>query len=114
MRLSLQGVEGADRITVVVVPRHDWDWNVVSRFYPPSWLICFTEKDDFEVAKRELWESRGETVHVLSMNRLPITTTEVRARVAGGANWREFISEHAHEYFVDIDGPRRLFGGIET
>lgn len=113
MRLMLLLIEGlqADRVIVpVVVPRHDWDWAVVSRFYPPNRVICLTAKDDFEVAKKDLWERRGERVRVVDLPVDPLTTTAIRQRVADGDEWRNYLPQATWSYFEAIDGPKRVFG----
>lgn len=113
MNLSLRG-EGLEKIVcVTIAPRHDLDWSLASQFYPPKRIICLTNKDEFESAKLELWRRRGETVRVLDVKAElePLTTTEIKRRINAGEPWERFISEAAHAYFREIDGPTRVFSG---
>ena len=111
MRLCLEHYGLQDRVQTWLAPRHDLDWNLVKGFYPENRLICLTVKDDFEAAKAALWRERGERVHVfeeLAAEQV-LTTTEIRRRVAAGEDWRVYLPSSCHEYFVDIDGPSRVF-----
>lgn len=112
MRLGLAGHGLLENVSVIVAPRHDLDWSYVSEFYPPKRIICLTAKDSFESAKAALWASRGERIHVFHDldSAAVLTTTSIRRNVLGGADWRRFLPESSHEYFDEIDGPRRIFG----
>lgn len=115
VRLMLLGLEQHqldDDVTVMVAPRHDLDWEHVSRFYPRRRLICLTDKDDFEQAKADLWTQRGERIYVFRnfRNELTLTTTKIRALVRSGADWRSFMPEASHAFFAEIGGPERVFG----
>nr|MDT0663353.1 hypothetical protein [Micromonospora sp. DSM 115978] len=112
MRLALAGAGLSHQVAVMAAPRHDLDWPAVAQFYPPQRIICLTAKDDFESAKASLWRSRGEQLHIFAELGPAdvLTTTQIRARVAAGADWRQVIPESCHQYFAAIDGPRRVFG----
>jgi len=112
MELGIDGCGFSGKVIVLAAPRHDLDWERVKELYPARRIICLTAKDDFEQAKVELWRERGEEVRVLSdlTSGQVLTTTSIRKLVADGADWREFLVESCHEYFTDIDGPRRVFG----
>jgi hypothetical protein len=75
-------------------------------------VVCVTAKDEFEGVKARLWRQRGERVHVFEElgGRQVVTTTEIKAMVAAGADWRRFIPEACHAFFEEIDGPPRVFG----
>lgn len=112
MRLALDEYGLAGHVSIIFAPRHDLDWTVAQNFYPPNRLICLTAKDEFDLAKAALWRSRGEQVNVF--NHLGptdiLTTTEIRRCVAAGEPWQKFIVPTCHEFFAEIDGPRRLAG----
>ncbi|MFF0824166.1 hypothetical protein ACFYUR_27645 [Micromonospora haikouensis] len=112
MRLALAGEGMADRVALIVAPRHDLDWPTVAQFYPPRRVICLTAKDAFEAAKETVWRSRGERVHVFAElgPHEVLTTSTIRGEVAAGADWRAFLPAACHSYFAEIDGPRRVFG----
>jgi hypothetical protein len=114
MRFGLEGHGLLDRVTVLAAPRHDLDWGRVAEFYPPRRIICLTSKDKFEAAKGTLWEQRGERVHVFSEldEKNVLTTSRIRQLVAAGVDWRHFLPERSHSYFLEIGGPARVFGVI--
>lgn len=111
MRQAVEAYRLTDQVSVVTAPRHDVNWEAVRQFYPPHRVICLTVKDDFEVAKAELWRSRGERVHIFDQFGPAdvLTTTEIRNRVTAGEPWQRFIVAACHDYFVSINGPQRLF-----
>ncbi|WBB76681.1 hypothetical protein O7602_14585 [Micromonospora sp. WMMD1128] len=111
MRMALEGEGIADRVALLIAPRHDLDWQSVAQIYPPKRLICLTAKDKFEAAKETVWRSRGEQVHVFADLAAAdvLTTTAIKAKVAAGTPWATFIPPSCHSFFAEIDGPRRVF-----
>ncbi len=95
MRLSLDGAGLHENVMVMVAPRPDWDWNLVSQFYPPQRVICLTRKDEFELAKAEAWKKLGEHIEFLDLTPIQpvLTTTEIRQRVRSGDDWKKYIIE---------------------
>jgi nicotinamide mononucleotide adenylyltransferase len=111
VRLGLEEYGLQNQVTVTMAPRHDIGWDLAAGFYPPDRIICLTAKDDFERVKADLWLARGERVHVFGdLGTDVLTTTEIRRRVAAGEDWRNYLPSSSHEYFHEIDGPRRAFG----
>ena len=112
MKLTLQTEGMAENVSIIVAPRHDLDWKSVATFYPPGRILGLTAKDEFEAAKADLWRQRGERIHVfteIGPNSV-LSTTQIRERIQAGEDWRNFLSEGVHEYFLEISGPSRVFG----
>lgn len=97
------------RVSVVLVPRLDqpngWEFDEI---FPRKRIRCTTDKDSADLANVEFWRSQGEKVRVLSAPPGTLTGTEFRKRVLAGEEWRSFVPEECHEYFISIDGPTRL------
>ncbi len=110
MRLALLELDAPNRVAILVAPHHESQPNVVEDFFPPRRLICVTNKDAFERAKAEYWRERGEEVFVLELPFPILSNTEIRQRVRAGDDWRSFLPATTHDYFLDIDGPRRVYG----
>lgn len=111
LRLGLKELGLEKYVSIIVAPRHDWNWDIVSSFYPPSRLICLTNKDEFENSKAELWKSRGEKIKIINVKKISpvLTTTDIKRQVASGKSWKYFLPKSTHTYFESIDGPSRLF-----
>jgi nicotinamide mononucleotide adenylyltransferase len=113
LELGIEGLCLNSKISIIVAPRHDWNWEIVSHFYPPNRIICLTNKDEFEFSKARIWTKRGENVRILDVSQLSpplITTTEMKRRISSGECWKKFMPESTHKYFESIRGPSRLFG----
>jgi len=112
LNLGIKELKLENKVSIIVAPRHDWNWDIVSTFYPPSRLICLTNKDEFEYSKAKIWKSRGEEVKIIDVSKISplLTTTEIKKKVASGRCWKKFMPESTHAYFESINGPTRLFG----
>ena len=112
LNLGIKELGLEEDVSIIVAPRHDWNWDIVSSFYPPVRLICLTNKDNFEYSKAKIWKSRGEKIIIIDVKNISplLTTTAIKQKVALGMCWKNFLPESTHSYFESIDGPFRLFG----
>ncbi len=112
LSLGIKELEIENKVSIIVAPRHDWNWNIVKTFYPPCRVICLTNKDEFECSKAKIWKSRGEEVKIIDVSKISplLTTTLIKKKVTAGSNWKKYMTKSTHSYFESIDGPSRLFG----
>lgn len=109
LRLALQPLPVAERITLLGIPRPDLFWEIASAFYPDRRFICLTGKDAYEKSKEVFWSGLGEETRVIDIRGLPtVSATEFKSALKAGNNWEQFLPPPCHDYFRTIDGPQRF------
>jgi nicotinamide mononucleotide adenylyltransferase len=106
---AISEIDAADRVRVITVPRADPHGERDSEFLPPHYVRCTTDKDDEDLAKSARWKSRNLDVAILNVaDMAPMTSTSMRTAIRDGAPWQTFMPPATHEFFKEIDGPRRF------
>jgi nicotinamide-nucleotide adenylyltransferase len=109
IRLALNPLSIASRVTILGIPRPDLYWEIARSFYPACRFICLTDKDDYEKSKATFWSQLGETTRIVDTSKIPrISATDVKHSLKSGHGWEKYMPEASVEYFKNIDGPARF------
>lgn len=95
------------RVKIYYIPdvedHEKWTFHVDS--IVPQYDIVFSN-DDFT---HQLFKKRGiKVVSVPLKQREVLSGTEIRAKIASGQNWKEFVPEGTKKVLLKIDAERRL------
>lgn len=106
--------EGLSRsVNAVFVPRSDGATGVFRSFVPPDCIRLTTNKDLADSAKVDFWRSQGFEAALIDVRGLEIiSASHIREVMRQGGDWRPFLHEASHEYFVEIEGPERMRGSL--
>jgi nicotinamide mononucleotide adenylyltransferase len=107
--------EGLDsRVRVIYVPSFQLeDWSALSEYLPPNCIRCASNKDQADAERINVWRRLGWRTYLLDVSDIHVlTTTELKARLAQGADWRMFLHPATHEFFSSIEGATRLLSGL--
>lgn len=110
MELLIEGVDiGQQRVRIIGIPRSDTSGRRAQDFLPPCYCQCTTNKDDEDRKNFERWRIEGKNARILDVSDLKLSSsTELKMALRRGDDWRSFIPDNCHEYFIEIDGPARL------
>lgn len=107
--LIADALGASKRTSVVTLPRFDMPGGEeYQQLLPENHVRATTDKDAQDLSNVEFWHSRGFKVRVLSSPPGLLTGTEMRRKIARGYDWKLFVPEECHSYFIGIDGPGRL------
>jgi nicotinamide-nucleotide adenylyltransferase len=116
VRTCLTALSLSDRVTTIFVPflRPD-EWSRTKLYLPSKFVMCTTNKDNEDSAKICAWESFGWTSRMIDLSDIKVvSSTQFRQAILAGQDWRHFVHESIHDYFVSIEGPSRLLQSAEV
>lgn len=109
LNLIVEGLDATDRVTLLQIPRFDlWDDTGINELLPPRQIRGTTDKDAADREQVDFWSKRGVACEILPAPAGLLTGEQLRSGIRSGVDWRAFIPEECHVYFVAIGGPERL------
>jgi nicotinamide-nucleotide adenylyltransferase len=109
INLYLESSGLGNRIMPIGIPRPDTNWDIVKGFYPPKRILCFSERNTFELQKVAHWKSLNERVKTFSFDGTDnISGTKFKEIIKNRGDWRSLLPPATVEYFSAIGGPERF------
>lgn len=83
-------------------------WELVRAYLPPNPIFCSTTKDEVDIERYEAFGKMGRDRLLVHVDPSIVTSSSIRAELAAGGHWEQFICSAAQPYFSEIDGPARM------
>lgn len=98
------------RVDLMCVPQFPVpEWGRILEFLPQNTIRCATNRNSEEFKRVELWKSLGWRTAVLDVSKMEVqSSSQMRAAMLRDEDWKPFLHEAIHSFFVDIDGPARM------
>ena len=97
------------RVRWIFVPRFDIsEWGELDFYLPRGAVRCVAESDPSLEGKRKVWDVLGVSYNIVSLSPVQVTSTMMRQAALEGGDWRPFLHESQHDYFLSIEGPARM------